>query len=168
MQEEVFYIFFAFFVVGFADQCAVPGLAAIFHGKIHICLAVHCFFYLLAVGCGEISKLFKYVFFHCVWFFDWLVFGFVCGPYQEPAGSEGEDVPVGTEGDGDGGDDAESLEYDFICFHCVGVFDWLVDKSVVAERIVLPIVGHNDMVGHLCTQEGEGVDYALGELLVFC
>ncbi len=89
------------------------------------------------------------------------------GVHHSGAHSEGVNMPVGTEGDGNGGDDAENFEYYFVCFHCAGVFDWLVDESVVAERIVLPIVGHNDMVGHLCTQEGEGVDYPLGELLVF-
>lgn len=114
-------------------------------------------------GCCRVSILCV----HCVWVFDWLIFGVICCPYHEPAGSEGENVPVGTQGDGDGGDDAENLEDYFICFHRGGGFDWLVNKAVVAERIVLPIVGHNDMIGHLCTKKGEGVDYSLGELLVF-
>ena len=45
--------------------------------------------------------------FHCVGVFDWLIFGVICCPYQEPAGSEGEDVPVGTQGDGDGGNNTK-------------------------------------------------------------
>ena len=62
-----------------------------------------------------------------------LVFCVIFRQYQEPAGYEGEDVPVGTKGDGDGGDYAENLEDKFICFHRVGLFDWLVNKAVVAE-----------------------------------
>ena len=43
-------------------------------------------------------------------------------PHHKCAGSEGEDVPVGTQGDGDGGDDAEDFEDYFICFHRGGGF----------------------------------------------
>ena len=50
-------------------------------------------------------------------------------------------------------------------FIALGVIG-LIDKAVVAERIVLPVVGDDDVVGHLGTEEGEGVDYFLGEFLV--
>ena len=40
-------------------------------------------------------------------------------PHHKGAGSEGEDVPVGTEGDGDGGDDAEGCECHFKKFHFI-------------------------------------------------
>lgn len=69
-------------------------------------------------------------------FFDWLIFCVICGPYQEPAGSEGEDVPVGTEGDGDGGDNAEDFEDDAKKFHCLRCYG-LINKAVVAERIII-------------------------------
>ena len=102
---------------------------------------------------------------HCVGVFDWLLFGVVCGPYQEPAGSEGEDVPVGTEGDGDGGNDAENFECNFICFHCVGLFDWLVYQAVVAERIIISL-GQDDMVCHTSAEKLKGGDNSLCQLLV--
>ena len=46
-----------------------------------------------------------------------------------------------------------------------GVFDWLVNKAVIAERVIIG-VRQDDMVGYLCTEEGQRVNNLLCQLLV--